>query len=170
MKMFTKEYLGHEKEYWRTVHREVIIVSKELVYDIIHWQEIFCNWAEEFCKKRSTMSICSHCLHKEVCAYRKETIRGGAKLCKDFLGWIKTQDERPALYDDTFMLDRIGYPFVGYYTKFKDEETFKNASTLQKTIGYPSYWLKGLDLYGQSMVARKETESVLQDVSDADES
>lgn len=40
----------------------------------------------------------------------------------------------------------------------------------KKTIGFPSYWLKGLDLYGQSMVARKETESVLQAISDADES
>lgn len=116
------------------------------------------------------MSICSHCLHKEVCAYRKETIRSGAKLCEDFLGWIKTQDERPNVYDDTFMLDHIGLPFVGYYTNFKDEERFTNIDTLQTTTEYPSYWLKGLDLYGQSMVARKEAESILQAVSNADES
>ena len=42
--------------------------------------------------------------------------------------------------------------------------------TLQTTTEYPSYWLKGLDLYGQSMVARKEAESVFQAVSDADKS
>lgn len=168
--MFLKEYLKYEREYWKATHREVVIVAKELVYDIIHWQDIFCNWAEAFCRKRAAMSICSHCLHKEVCAYRKETIRSGAKLCEDFLGWIKTQDERPSLYDDTFMLDRIGIPFVGYYTKFKDEETFKDTSTLQKTLGFPSYWLKGLDLYGQSIVARKEAESVLQTVSATDKS
>lgn len=93
-----------------------------------------------------------------------------ALSCDDFLGWIKTQDERPVLYDDTFMLDHIGLPFVGYYTKFKDKEIFKDTSTLQKTLGAPSYWLKGLDLYGQSMVARKEAESVFQTISDADES
>lgn len=82
--------------------------------------------------KREKMAICNKCLHKEVCAFRKQTRDSCAESCEDFLGWIKTQDERPALYDDTFMLDRIGYPFVGYYTKFKDEETFKDASTLQK--------------------------------------
>lgn len=115
------------------------------------------------------MVICDSCLHKEVCSYKRIYDKKSILTCKDFLGWTKTQNERPALYDDVFMLDRIGLPFVGYYTKFKDEETFKDASTLQKTLGFPSYWLKGLDLYGQSMVARKEAESVLQTVSVADE-
>ena len=163
MKIFTRKY-------WEEIHREIALVAKELIYDIVHWQDIFCEWADDFCRGRSSMSICSHCLHKEVCAYRKETIRSCTKLCDDFLGWIKIQDERPNVYDDTFMIDHIGLPFVGYYTNYKDEERFTNIDTLQTTTDYPSYWLKGLDLYGQSMVARKEAESLLQTVPDADES
>ena len=52
--------------------------------------------------------------------------------------------------------------------------------TLEKIYECPSYWLKGLELheqeriankeYEQRLVARKEAESVLQTVSDADES
>ena len=170
MMILIREYLAFKKEYWKAVHRETILVAKELIYDITHWQDIFCDWAEKFCKKRNAMSVCNHCLHKEICAYRKETIRSGTNLCKDFIGWIRTQDERPNVYDDTFMLDHIGLPFAGYYTNFKNKERFTNIDTLQTTTEYPSYWLKGLDLYGQSMVARKEAESVLQAVSDADES
>mgnify|MGYP004495068731 CR=1 FL=1 len=166
MKIFTKEY-------WKEIHKELILVAKELIYDIAHLEDIFCEWADNFCKRRSSMSICSHCLHKEVCAYRKQTIHDGVNLCEDFLGRAKVQDERPALYDDIFMLDHIGLPFIGYYTNFNNKERFTNIDTLQimeSTSEFPSYWLKGLDIYGQSMVARKEAESVLQAVSDANES
>ena len=75
------------------------------------------------------MAICSKCLHKEVCAFRKEY--------------------------------------------------FCDANTLEKIYECPSYWLKGLELheqerianneYKQRLVARKEAESVLQTVSDANE-
>ncbi len=120
--------------------------------------------------KRERMAICSKCLHKEVCAFRKQTKDSCTESCKDFLGWVKVIDERPEVYRNVFIIDPVGLPFVGYYNNFRDRETFTDINTLQTTRECPSYWLKGLDLYGQSMVARKEAESVLQTVSDADES
>lgn len=116
------------------------------------------------------MAICSNCLHKDVCSYKRIYDKKSIITCKDFLGWVKVMEERPEVYRDVFVLDPIGLPFVGYYNNFKNRETFTDINTLQTTRECPSYWLKGLDLYGQSMVARKEAESVLQTISDADES
>ena len=120
--------------------------------------------------KRKRMAICSKCLHKEVCSYKRIYDKKSVITCKNFLGWVKVIEERPEVYKDVFIIDPVGLPFVGYYNNFRDRETFTDINTLQTTRECPSYWLKGLDLYGQSMVARKEAESVLQTISDADES
>lgn len=116
------------------------------------------------------MTICNNCLHKDVCSYKRIYDKKSIITCKDFLGWVKVIDERPEVYRNVFIIDPVGLPFVGYYNNFRDRETFTDINTLQTTRECPSYWLKGLDLYGQSMVARKEAESVLQTISDADES
>lgn len=106
--------------------------------------------------KRERMVICSKCLHKEVCAFRKQTRDSCAESCEDFLGWVKVMEERPEVYKDVFILDSVGLPFVGYYNNFRDRETFTDINTLQITRECPSYWLKGLDLRGQSMKVRGE--------------
>ena len=127
------------------------------------------------------MAICSKCLHKEVCAYRKQLGDCCTESCKDFLGWVKVCDERPILLKDNIVISDYGMSFIGYYDYNKrDREHFCDANTLEKIYECPSYWLKGLDLheqeriankeYKQRLVARKEAESVLQTVSDADES
>ena len=129
--------------------------------------------------KREKMAICSKCLHKEVCAFRKQTKDSCAESCEDFLGWVKVMDERPILLKDNIVISDYGISFIGYYDK-RDREYFCDASTLEKIYECPSYWLKGLKLheqeriankeYKQRLVARKEAENVLQTVSDADES
>lgn len=42
--------------------------------------------------------ICDQCLHKPVCAYCKNEDSDAAKAlteCKDFLGWISTEERLP---------------------------------------------------------------------------
>lgn len=58
--------------------------------------------------KREKMVICSKCLHKEVCAYRKQTRDSCAESCKDFLGWVKVCDERPILLKDNVVISDYG--------------------------------------------------------------
>ena len=131
--------------------------------------------------KREKMAICSKCLHKEVCAFRKQTRDSCAESCEDFLGWVKVYDERPIPLKDNVVINDYGLSFIGYYDYNKrDREHFCDANTFEKIYECPSYWLKGLDLheqekiankeYKQRLVARKESESVLQTVPDADES
>lgn len=126
------------------------------------------------------MSICGHCLHKEVCAFRKQTRDSCAESCEDFLGWVKVMDERPPILKDSLVISDYGISFIGYYDITNNKECFVDTNTLEKIYECPSYWLKGLDLheqeriankeYEQRLVARKEAESVLQTVSNADES
>ena len=124
--------------------------------------------------KREKMAICSKCLHKEVCTF------SCAESCEDFLGWVKVMDERPVLLKDNVVISDYGLSFIGYYDyNSRDREHFCDANTLEKIYECPSYWLKGLELheqekiankeYEQRLVARKEAESVLQTVSDANE-
>lgn len=118
------------------------------------------------------MAICSKCLHKEVCAFRKQTRDSCAESCEDFLGWVKVCDERPIPLKDNIVISDYGLSFIGYYDYNKrDREYFCDANTLEKIYECPSYWLKGLELheqeriankeYEQRLVARKEAESVL---------
>lgn len=103
------------------------------------------------------MSICSNCLHKEVCAFRKQTRDSCAESCEDFLGWIKVGDERPIPLKDNVVISDYGLSFIGYYDYNKrDREHFCDANTLEKIYECPSYWLKGLDLYEQEKIANKE--------------
>lgn len=131
--------------------------------------------------KRERMAICNKCLHKEVCAYRKQSGDCYIKSCENFLGWVKVMDERPIPLKDNLVISNYGLSFIGYYDYNKrDREHFYDVNALEKIYECPSYWLKGLDLheqeriankeYEQRLVARKEAESVLQAVSDADES
>lgn len=130
--------------------------------------------------KREKMAICSKCLHKEVCAFRKQTRDSCAESCEDFLGWVKVCDERPIPLKDNVVISDCGLSFIGYYDYNKrDREHFYDVNALEKIYECPSYWLKGLELheqekiankeYEQRLVARKEAESVLQTVSDANE-
>lgn len=111
----------------------------------------------------------------------KQTRDSCAESCKDFLGWVKVCDERPILLKDNVVISDYGLSFIGYYDYNKrDREHFCDSNTLEKIYECPSYWLKGLALheqekiankeYKQRLVARKESESVLQTVPDADES
>lgn len=131
--------------------------------------------------KREKMAICSKCLHKEVCAYRKQLGDCCTESCKNFFGWVKVMDERPILLKDNLVISDYGNSFIGYYDYNKrDREFFYDVNALEKIYECPSYWLKGLELheqeriankeYKQRLVARKEAESVLQTVSNADES
>lgn len=132
--------------------------------------------------KREKMAICSKCLHKEVCAFKKQTRDSCAESCEYFLGWVKVCDERPILLKDNVVISDYGMSFIGYYDYNKrDREHFCDSNTLEKIYECPSYWLKGLALheqekiankeYKQRLVARKESEvSVLQTVPDADDS
>lgn len=131
--------------------------------------------------KREKMAICSKCLHKEVCAFRKQTRDSCAESCKNFFGWVKVMDERPIPLKDNLVISDYGNSFIGYYDYDKrDREYFYDVNAIEKIYECPSYWLKGLNLheqeriankeYKQRLVARKEAESVLQTVSDADES
>lgn len=90
-------------------------------------------------------------------------------------------DERPIPLKDNLVISDYGNSFIGYYNYDKrDREYFYDVNAIEKIYECPSYWLKGLDLheqerianneYKQRLVARKEAESVLQAVSDADES
>ena len=96
-------------------------------------------------------------------------------------GWVKVMDERPILLKDNLVISDYGNSFIGYYDYNKrDREFFYDVNALEKIYECPSYWLKGLELheqeriankeYKQRLVARKEAESVLQTVSNADES
>lgn len=58
------------------------------------------------------MAICSKCLHKEVCAYRKQTRDSCAESCGDFLGWVKVMDERPILLKDNVVISDCGLSFI----------------------------------------------------------
>lgn len=131
--------------------------------------------------KREKMAICSKCLHKEVCAFRKQPGDCCTESCENFLGWVKVGDERPIPLKDNVVISDYGLSFIGYYDYNKrNREYFCDANTLEKIYECPSYWLKGLELheqeriankeYEQRLVARKEAESVLQIVSNADES
>ena len=100
--------------------------------------------------KREKMAICSKCLHKEVCAFRKQTRDSCAESCKDFLGWVKVCDERPILLKDNVVISDYGLSFMGYYDYNKrDREHFCDSNTLEKIYECPSYWLKGLALHEQ---------------------
>ena len=105
------------------------------------------------------MAICSKCLHKEVCAYRKQTRDSCAESCGDFLGWVKVMDERPIPLKDNIVISNYGLSFIGYYDYNKrDREHFYDVNTLEKIYECPSYWLKGLELHEQEKIANKEYE------------
>lgn len=126
------------------------------------------------------MTICDNCLHKDVCSYKRIYDKKSIITCKEFLGWVKVMEERPPILKDNLVISDYGISFVGYYDITNNKEHFVDTNTLEKIYECPSYWLKGLDLheqeriankeYEQRLVARKEAESVLQTVSDADES
>ena len=108
------------------------------------------------------MAICSKCLHKEVCAYRKQPRDCCTESCKNFLGWVKVMDERPILLKDNVVISDCGLSFIGYYDYNKrDREYFCDANTLEKIYKCPSYWLKGLELHEQERIANKEYEQRL---------
>ena len=83
--------------------------------------------------KREKMAICSKCLHKEVCAYRRQIRDSCAESCENFLGWVKVMDERPVLLKDNVVISDYGLSFIGYYDYNKrDREYFCDANTLEK--------------------------------------
>lgn len=105
------------------------------------------------------MAICSKCLHKEVCAYRKQTRDSCAESCGDFLGLVKVMDERPIPLKDNIVISNYGLSFIGYYDYNKrDREHFYDVNALEKIYECPSYWLKGLELHEQEKIANKEYE------------
>mgnify|MGYP000012409614 FL=1 len=103
------------------------------------------------------MAICSKCLHKEVCAFRKQLGDCCTESCKNFFGWVKVMDERPILLKDNLVISDYGLSFIGYYDYNKrDREHFCDANTLEKIYECPSYWLKGFGLHEQERIANKE--------------
>lgn len=109
--------------------------------------------------KREKMAICSKCLHKEVCAFRKQLNDGCTDSCENFLGWVKVMDERPILLKDNVVISDYGLSFIGYYDyNSRDREHFCDANTLEKIYECPSYWLKRLELHEQEKIANKEYE------------
>ena len=126
------------------------------------------------------MTVCDSCLHSDVCSYKRIYDKKSILTCNDFLGWVRIGDERPPILKDNLVIRDCGLSFIGYYDHTKDKEYFVDANIFEKIYECPSYWLKGLELheqerivnkkYEQRLVARKEAESVLQTVSDADES
>lgn len=107
--------------------------------------------------KREKMAICSKCLHKEVCAYRKQPRDCCTESCKNFLGWVKVMDERPILLKDNLVISDYGNSFIGYYDYNKrDREHFYDVNALEKIYECPSYWLKGLELHEQEKIANNE--------------
>lgn len=103
------------------------------------------------------MAICNKCLHKEVCAFRKQTRDNCNESCEDFLGWVKVGDERPIPLKDNVVISDYGLSFIGYYDYNKrDREHFCDANTLEKIYECPSYWLKGLELHEQERIANNE--------------
>lgn len=82
--------------------------------------------------KRGKMAICSKCLHKEVCAFRKQTKDSCAEFCEDFLGWVKVMDERPIPLKDNIIISNYGNSFIGYYDYDKrDREYFYDVNALE---------------------------------------
>lgn len=127
------------------------------------------------------MAVCDNCLHKDMCSYKRIYDKKSIITCKDFLGWAKVMEERPPILQDNLVISDCGLSFIGYYDYNKrDREYFYDVNALEKIYECPSYWLKGLELheqeriankeYEQKLVARKEAESILQAISNADES
>ncbi len=105
------------------------------------------------------MVVCSKCLHKEVCAYRKQFSDGCTDSCENFLGWVNVMDERPIPLKDNVVIRDCGLSFIGYYDYNKrDREHFYDVNAIEKIYECPSYWLKGLDLHEQEKIANNEYE------------
>lgn len=69
------------------------------------------------------MAICSKCLHKEVCAYRKQTRDSCAESCEDFLGWVKVMDERPILLKDNVVISDCGLSVVYWILRLQQKRS-----------------------------------------------
>ena len=75
------------------------------------------------------MAICSKCLHKEVCAFRKQTRDSCAESCEDFLGWVKVCDERPIPLKDNVVISDYGLSFIMITTR-----TIENTFAMQTHV------------------------------------